>query len=334
MQRRAEASTPGAATEARLQKRLQEAQNTTYWRGVRPDSSSVPESMRYGSFGAPPTLGTTPSVDDGFVRMTQAEYQKLVSQAMGVSGNNFASQQDIDQLSKPYEGRFEVDVKRQVMMPYYDQVTSKVTGYDKEQAIEKREMQVTEVVPVEKFKTVDETVVEIQEKEKKGTRLVWKQVPEEYTYTVKEPVTVVRPRKIPFTDYEERVVTKTVEVPVERKVLKEGYRTDEVLKGKMVEVKQKEVYEMKPHLVGSSEMQMAPKSDGRVIGITRVGKEVFPGTALDIAKVPKGYSAANADYLSTTERKRRTLSMNTPAAPTMAPRNLAPVLETAARYAC
>jgi hypothetical protein len=31
-----------------------------------------------------------------------------------------------------------------------------------------------------------------------------------------------------FTDYEERVVTKTVEVPVERKVLKEGYRTDEV----------------------------------------------------------------------------------------------------------
>jgi hypothetical protein len=61
---------------------------------------------------------------------------------MGVSGNNFASQQDIDQLSKPYEGRFEVDVKRQVMMPYYDQVTSKVTGYDKEQAIEKREMQV------------------------------------------------------------------------------------------------------------------------------------------------------------------------------------------------
>jgi len=330
------AATPAAATEARMQKRLQEAQNSTYWRGHR-DPAALPESMRYGSFGGrAPQLSSSVPPDDGYVRMSQGDYDKLVSQAMKVSGNNYASESDIQKLAKPYEGRFEVDVKRQVMMPYTEQVTSKVTGYDKEQTLEKREMQVTEVVPVEKFKTVDETIVEIQEKEKKGTRLVWKQVPEEYTYTVKEPVTVVRPRKIPFTDYEERVVTKTVEVPVERKVLKEGYRTDEVLKGKLVEVKQKEVYEMKPHLIGSSDMQMQPKTDGRVIGITRVGKEVFPGAPLDMQKLPKGYSAANTDYLNTTERKRRQLSMNTPAAaPTMmAPRNLAPVMETAARYAC
>lgn len=54
--------------------------------------------------------------------------------------------------------------------------------------------------------------MEVQEETCTGERLVWKQVPEKYTYVVKKPVTVVKCRQVPYTDYEERTVDHIVEV--------------------------------------------------------------------------------------------------------------------------
>ena len=42
-------------------------------------------------------------------------------------------------------------------------------------------------------------------------------------------------------------------------------------------------------------------------GVTKVGPEVFPRSpnpTLNLSGMPKGYSAANSEYMSSTERKR------------------------------
>lgn len=90
-------------------------------------------------------------------------------------------------------------------------------------------------------------------------------------------------------------------------VAQEGFRTDEVLRSKLMEVKQRETWEMRPHRVGVQGVEVKQVPGGATYGVTKVGPEVFPRSpnpTLNLSGMPKGYSAANSEYLSSTERKR------------------------------
>ena len=205
----------------------------------------LPESMRYGYLGqhSPGTLhmhktppgsyrspatstktfspvGTPsrlPGGGDGtyssYVQMSQAEYQQLLKQAVRADGAETS-----EPASLPPPSTYTADVTKLIEVPHVEQVQTKVMGYTVEPALEKKTVSVKKMVPVERTREVEESAVEIQEEMVTGTRLVWKQVPEEYEYVVKKPVVVTKKKSVPYTDYEERMVDVSVDVPVERKV--------------------------------------------------------------------------------------------------------------------
>ena len=61
---------------------------------------------------------------------------------------------------------------------------------------------------------------------------------------VKVPCPVVKKTKVPFTNYKEQWCDVEVDVPKEVVTEKTGYRVDTHQKGKLVEIKQKELFEM------------------------------------------------------------------------------------------
>jgi len=284
--------------------------------------------------------------------------------------------------------KYTTDCTKLVEVPYIEKVKTKVHGHCVQPAMEKRTIQVRKMVPCEKWKDVTETCIEIKEEKCTGYRTVWKPVEEAYEYVVKKPCKVEKTKRVPYTDYEERLIDMCIDVPVENKVATEGWRTDEVLKGKMVEVKQQEIWEMRPHRVGIGEVEVKDV-DGcaETFGVCTIGKEEFDNyppmpprptshrggyggnsnrggyggnsnrggyggnsnrgegsyggggmggggyggggmvggggsqrgynpsrsggaTALNLNNVPKGYSAANSEYITSTERKRREYSQN------------------------
>jgi len=277
----------------------------------------------------------------------------------------------------------ETEVTKVVEVPYVDTVQTEVKGYKVGHDMEKRTVKTVQMEPVTKYRDVKETHVKIVEEKCVGTRMKWVQVPEEYEYIVKKPVEETCWKKVPYTDYVEKCVEYDVHVPVESKSETVAYRTDQVLKGKLVEVKEKEVYELKPHkLEDHSRVEVKEVGKGNVFGVVRVGenpikpdccvphmqpsidknpkpvlsnrgyfvdgrsphsspsstmadpgygdkyggyqpstppmKNTYYGTSnassnapyggkpgLDLSSVPMGYSRANSEYLTSTERKRR-----------------------------
>ena len=168
-------------------------------------------------------------------------------------------------------------VKRQVKVPIVEEIQVPVQKWATETVYEDQVVNQKVMRPVHRTKTVEETVVEVQEFQEKRTRMVWKLVPEEYYETVKKPVTVTKTREVPVTDYEEAVVPKTIQVPVQRKVLEQGYRIDQKLGSRMVEVERDEVYEVTPHFerFGHERVRYLPNQT-EWHGTTRVGQEVYP----------------------------------------------------------
>ena len=137
-----------------------------------------------------------------------------------------------------------------VQVPYVQDTKTPVKEYYKDTCNEKRHVKTKRLVPVTKYKEVEETTVEVCEEEVTEERLVWMQVPKKFTYKVKKPMERKKVVQVPYTDYIEEECEHEVVVPVDKKGVQEGYRLDKKLLSKAVEVEQEEVYEMRPHFKG------------------------------------------------------------------------------------
>merc|ERR1719433_404532 len=141
-------------------------------------------------------------------------------------------------------------------------------------ATEKKVITGMQLMPVKKFKEVQETRVEVKKEVVKGTKEVWvkKQVP--FEKIVKTPVKVNVVRRVPYTDYEEKPVTKVIEIPCDKLQVKSGHRTDKVMKTKLYEVEQDRVLKGEA-VVREGTPRMRQVEGGQVHGITKRGKAVF-----------------------------------------------------------
>jgi len=280
-------------------------------------------SFGYGAAGNLGTVGGERSYpiiqqrqdSNGYVKLTTQEYDDLMANAVRASGQ----QGGVNPDALPRGESFVADVVKVVEVPVIEDVRVGVTGFGVEKGMTKKTVKTKQMVPVERYKEVEETAIETQEEVVTDTRMVWKQVPEEYSYVVKKPVPVTRKKMVPFTDYEEREVEMEVDVPTDKKVEVDGYRIDQRLKGKRYEVKQKEVYEMRPVRVGvEGDMRVKDLSGGESFGTTKVGAEVFPSLRVDKVRpnvsAKSGWSGSLEDGLTSTQRQRvrdGTLDMGT-----------------------
>jgi len=254
--------------------------------------NKAPESLRYGGhvYNSPPpkqagtrvpvTPGSSPSVGAGYTQMSPAQLAQLQKEAVRYSPSKAGGA-----MPPPPDGARLVakDVTSIIEVPTVQKVESKVEGYGVVNDMEKKLVKVKKMVPVEKYKEIEETVVEVLEKPVTKVRQVWKLVDEEYTEIVKEPVTVKRPVKVPYTDYEERLVDEEILVPVERKVVTEGVRTDEKIVGQKYEVKQTELYKTYEHFAGYGGIEVRELGSGTDYGVTKVGTPVYGGSASNVA---------------------------------------------------
>lgn len=95
---------------------------------------------------------------------------------------------------------------------------------------------------------MEETVLEVQEEFVNG-------------HKEKRAAPVTRVRRIPYTDYIEKVVDVEVDVPHDELVQRKGFREDKHVVSKVVEVEEDLVYEMRPVLVAKGEKRMKELSD-------------------------------------------------------------------------
>ena len=242
---------------------------------------------------------------NSYVKLTTQEYDALMGKAIRASGQ----QGGINPDALPRGESFVAELTKVVEVPVIEDIKVGVSGFGVEKGMTRKTVTTKQMVPVERFKEVEETSVETQEEVVKDTRMVWKQVPEEYTYVVKRPVPVTRKKMVPFTDFEEREVEMEVDVPTDKKVVVDGYRIDQRLMGKRYEVKQKEVYEMRPVRIGvEGDMRVKDLSGGESFGTTRVGTEVFPSLRVDKVSPnissKSGWSGSLEDGLTSTQRQR------------------------------
>jgi len=134
-------------------------------------------------------------------------------------------------------------MKKKVIVPVEE--TVKVPVYRKEahRKTEKVVVKGVKLVPVTKYKEVEETVLDVQEEMVNG-------------HTEKRAAPLTRFRKIPYQDFEEKVVEVEVEVPADEVVTRKGFREDRHVVSKVVEVEEDLVYEMRPVLVKKGAKRM------------------------------------------------------------------------------
>lgn len=136
-----------------------------------------------------------------------------------------------------------------------------VVRKEKQCEIQQRIVKGKKLVPVTRYKEVDETRLEVQYHTINGIQ-------------EKRAVPVTTRRKIPYRDYEEKEVSVTVQVPMEEVVTRKGHRYDKHVVSKIVEVEEDHHYEMRPVLVGKGEIRMKDGGDHHAFKKTH-GKAVW-----------------------------------------------------------
>jgi hypothetical protein len=133
--------------------------------------------------------------------------------------------------------------KKKVIVPVEEEVKVPVYRKEARRKTEKVAVQGTKLVPVTKYKEVEETVLEVQEEMVNG-------------HKEKRAIPVTRVRQIPYQEFEEKVVNIEVDVPAYEVVTRKGFRVDRHVVSKVVEVEEDLVYEMRPVLVKKGEKRM------------------------------------------------------------------------------
>jgi len=222
---------------------------------------------------------------DRFSAIDSRDYERLLQKAIRVEGTAPKTPDHPECVGR----KVTRPVKTQIEIPYKEEVQVPVTKQIAHHHTKKKVVKGVELVPVQKFKEIEETHIEVREDEVTGYRLVWKQVKEPYKKIVKTPISVTKKVKVPYTDYEEREVEKVVEVPCDELEEQEGYRIDTISKAQVIDVEQDEYYELKPHLIGRGEVRVKA-SETHDLGCTHVGQEHFSGHSrgVDHRRPPTG----------------------------------------------
>jgi len=159
-------------------------------------------------------------------------------------------------------------VKTKMHVPIEEEVKVPVFRKEAVQGTTTKVITGQKLIPVKKYREVEEKVVEMKEEVIKGYRTEWREVKVPYTEVVKKPVVKTVMKKVPYTDYEVQEVKKTVTVPTEEIKVKKGYRIDKHIGTKVVETEHEEVYEMQPVLVkrGGAKMKESRLPPGEAMG--------------------------------------------------------------------
>jgi len=214
-----------------------------------------------------------------FTRLSGEEYDKLLKQAVYVSGpskryGEIPGPPDDSRTSR-MGNKLTRTVVRKMEVPV---VTSKKVPVERDvvqKGSEKRIVKGTKMVARTGHKVVTDVKVEVQEEVVHGYRTVWKPVKEPCTHIIKRPVRKEVQRKVPYTYYEPEEVTYEMVVPKETVQKQKGYRRDKVVVGKDVLVEQDELYEMRPHHVGYGPPRVKQTDHYRELARTTDGREVY-----------------------------------------------------------
>jgi hypothetical protein len=139
-------------------------------------------------------------------------------------------------------------MKKKVLVPVEETIQVPVFRKEAARKTEKVVVKGKKLVPVTKYKEVEETVLDVQE-EMIGN------------HKEKRAAPVTRLRRIPYTDFEERIVDIEVEVPADEVVMRKGFREDKHIVSKIVEVEEDLHYEMRPVLVKKGDKRMKEVGD-------------------------------------------------------------------------
>jgi hypothetical protein len=139
-------------------------------------------------------------------------------------------------------------MKKKVLVPVEETIQVPVFRKEASRGTKKVIVQGKRLFPVTKYKEVEETVLDVQEE------MVGK-------HKEKRAAPVTRLRKIPYTDFEERIVDIEVEVPADEVVMRKGFREDKHVVSKIVEVEEDLHYEMRPVLVKKGDKRMKEVGD-------------------------------------------------------------------------
>lgn len=134
-------------------------------------------------------------------------------------------------------------VTKKVLIPVEETVKVPVVRKEACRGVQQHVVKGKKLVPVTKYKEVEETTLQIQEELINGVR-------------EKRAVPITRMRKVPYREYEEKEVEIVVDVPMEQVKTRKGYRLDKHVVSKIVEVEEDHHYEMRPVYVGKGDVRM------------------------------------------------------------------------------
>jgi len=133
-------------------------------------------------------------------------------------------------------------VKKHVMVPVEEEVQVPVVRKEVVKSMGKHKVRCQRLVPVVKYKEVEETTLETREMMVDGRK-------------EKRAIPITQKRMQPYQDYEEEEYYMEVDVPMEEICTRKGMRTDKQVVSKVVEVEEEHIYELQPVLVGKGEVR-------------------------------------------------------------------------------
>lgn len=131
-------------------------------------------------------------------------------------------------------------VKKHVVIPVEEEVQVPVVRKEKQVKMVKQTVRCQRLVPVTKYKEVEETTLETREEMVNGRR-------------EKRAIPITQVRMQPYQDFVEEEYDMVIDVPIEEVVTRTGTRTDKQVTSKIVEVESEHIYELRPVLVGKGE---------------------------------------------------------------------------------
>lgn len=219
-------------------------------------------------------------------RLSAEEDRRLMDKAVHTKHKDYGKLFDQATLQQQHlktaKKRIIVPVEEDIKVPVYKKVANRGT--------KKVVVQGTKLVPVTKYKEVEETVLQVQHEHENG-------------HQEKRAVPVTRVRRIPYQEFEEKVVDVEVEVPADEVVTRKGFRVDKHVVSKVVEVEEDLVYEMRPVLVHKGDKRMKDigehhtfkKQHGAPLWEDSVGEgwRMRPPTPAHRSDLPRPSSAAS-----------------------------------------
>jgi len=131
-------------------------------------------------------------------------------------------------------------VKKQVVVPVEEEVQVPVVRKEVRKTMCKKTIRCQRLVPVTKYKEVEETTLECRNEMVNGRM-------------EKRAIPITQIRMQPYQDFEEEEYEMVIDVPMQEVVTRTGMRTDKQVVSRVVEVEQEMTYELRPVLVGKGE---------------------------------------------------------------------------------